>query len=238
MDYNHHDLPTTLKTVSAHESSNLMDHVSHPLRGKSQTTHYQPHLHRRSRPSTLRLEGRLSRRILRRRSPHRFPSNLRGCLCPLGRSGRNLETKISSAHKCDHSPTLTWDGSQGSAASSRSTHPQVHIRHPFSLEPALSNLSSPASLALPCVPLCPLCLVVLKFSGKPHHASAVCPSKARINPKPTLLQPLLHNCECPMNRSCGKQIHQPRTKPVIVEDTTCCVSLLTGTISGSNFAIP
>jgi hypothetical protein len=41
-----------------------------------------------------------------------------------------------------------------------------------------------------------------------------------------------------MNRSCGKQIHQPRTKPVIVEDTTCCVSLLTGTISGSNFAIP
>jgi hypothetical protein len=30
----------------------------------------------------------------------------------------------------------------------------------------------------------------------------------------------------------------PRTKPVIAEDTTCCVSLLTGTISGSKFAIP
>src|ERR1700674_5035545 len=30
----------------------------------------------------------------------------------------------------------------------------------------------------------------------------------------------------------------PRTKPVIAEDTTCCVYLLTGTISGSNFAIP
>ena len=41
-----------------------------------------------------------------------------------------------------------------------------------------------------------------------------------------------------MNFSCGKRIHHPRTKPVIVEDTTCGVSLLTGTISGSNFAIP
>jgi hypothetical protein len=41
-----------------------------------------------------------------------------------------------------------------------------------------------------------------------------------------------------MNSSCGKRIHHPRTKPVIVEDTTCGVSLLTGTISGSNFAIP
>jgi hypothetical protein len=38
--------------------------------------------------------------------------------------------------------------------------------------------------------------------------------------------------------SCGKQIHHSRTKPVIAADTTCCVSLLTGTISGSNFAIP
>jgi hypothetical protein len=30
----------------------------------------------------------------------------------------------------------------------------------------------------------------------------------------------------------------PRTKPVIVEDTTYGVSLLTDTISGSNFAFP
>jgi hypothetical protein len=41
-----------------------------------------------------------------------------------------------------------------------------------------------------------------------------------------------------MNLSCGKRIRHPRTKPVIVEDTTYSVSLLTGTISGSNFAIP
>ena len=31
---------------------------------------------------------------------------------------------------------------------------------------------------------------------------------------------------------------QPRIKPVIARDTTCSVSLLTGTICGSNFAIP
>jgi hypothetical protein len=31
---------------------------------------------------------------------------------------------------------------------------------------------------------------------------------------------------------------EPGTKPVIARDTTCSVSLLTGTICGSNFAIP
>jgi hypothetical protein len=41
-----------------------------------------------------------------------------------------------------------------------------------------------------------------------------------------------------MNSTCGKQIHHPRTKAVIAEDTTYGVSLLTGTISGSNFAFP
>jgi hypothetical protein len=56
---------------------------------------------------------------------------------------------------------------------------------------------------------------------------------------PVLLPtPSFANCEQTMNHPCGKNIHQPRIKPVIVEDTTCSVSLLTGTISGSNFAIP
>jgi hypothetical protein len=41
-----------------------------------------------------------------------------------------------------------------------------------------------------------------------------------------------------MNFPCGKRFHHPRTKAVIVEDTTYGVSLLTGTISGSNFAFP
>ena len=37
---------------------------------------------------------------------------------------------------------------------------------------------------------------------------------------------------------CGKSNPRPSIKPVIAGDTTYGVSLLTGTISGSNFAIP
>jgi hypothetical protein len=44
--------------------------------------------------------------------------------------------------------------------------------------------------------------------------------------------------ERPMNSGCGKPTRHPRIKPVIAGDTTYGVSLLTGTISGSNFAIP
>jgi hypothetical protein len=46
------------------------------------------------------------------------------------------------------------------------------------------------------------------------------------------------NCEYTMNWPCGKQIRPLRTTPVIIGDTTGCVSLLTGTIRGINFAIP
>jgi hypothetical protein len=48
------------------------------------------------------------------------------------------------------------------------------------------------------------------------------------------------NClyEPTMNSPLWKKFPHPCTKPVIVEDTTCGVSLLTDTISGSNFAIP
>jgi hypothetical protein len=47
-----------------------------------------------------------------------------------------------------------------------------------------------------------------------------------------------HFCERPVNSPCGKQVQHPRIKPVIVEDTTYGVSLLTGTIRGSKFAFP
>jgi hypothetical protein len=47
-----------------------------------------------------------------------------------------------------------------------------------------------------------------------------------------------HFCEHPVNFPCGKQVQHPRIKPVIVEDTTYGVSLLTGTIRGSKFAFP
>jgi hypothetical protein len=165
-----------------------MDHLSHPLPRQSPATQFQFDLHRRSRPSALRLQGRLPRRILRRCPAYRSPSNLRGYLCPLGYS-RRLETRISPAEK--------------SAAVN-------------TLNPA----PRPRTQALPCVPPCPLCLKPLTL------------------PLTLTLNPPTHNCERPMNSSCGKNIRHPRTKPVIVEDTTCCVSLLTGTISGSNFAFP
>jgi hypothetical protein len=48
----------------------------------------------------------------------------------------------------------------------------------------------------------------------------------------------LRFCEHTMNFACGKLIRHPRIKPAIAGDTTYSVYLLTGTISGSNFAIP
>lgn len=52
------------------------------------------------------------------------------------------------------------------------------------------------------------------------------------------ISPLPHFYERPVNFNCGKRIHHPRIKPVIAGDTTYGISLLTDTISGSNFAIP
>ncbi len=43
-----------------------MDYLSHPLSGQSQAAHHQPNLHRSSRPSAVRSQGRLPRRIERR----------------------------------------------------------------------------------------------------------------------------------------------------------------------------
>ncbi len=42
----------------------------------------------------------------------------------------------------------------------------------------------------------------------------------------------------PEKIECGKPDLRPRISPVIARDTTCSVSLLTGTIGGSNFAFP
>lgn len=48
--------------------------------------------------------------------------------------------------------------------------------------------------------------------------------------------PTIRGCAC--FSAMWKNRPELRTKPVIVRDTTCSVSLLTGTICGSNFAIP
>jgi len=165
-----------------------MDHLSHPLPRQSPATQFQFDLHRRSRPSALRLQGRLPRRILRRRSAHSSPSNLRGRVCPPGSRARISEAGISAAPKNTVAP--------------------------------LNPSPRPHTQASPCVPPCPLWLKPLTLTLK------------------STLTPPAHICERTMKHSCGKNIRHPRTKPVIVEDTTCCVSLLTGTISGSNFAIP
>jgi hypothetical protein len=72
-----------------------MDHLPHPVSGKSQAAHHQPRLHRHSRPATLRTQGRLSTRILRRHSPHSAPSDLRRYLCTpaLGRDPGSVRTR-------------------------------------------------------------------------------------------------------------------------------------------------
>ena len=75
----HHTITAKLVTD---ESNHAMDYLPHPFSGQSQATHHQPEFHRRPRPSALRSQRRLSRRILRRCSPHRAPSNLRGYLRP------------------------------------------------------------------------------------------------------------------------------------------------------------
>ena len=64
----------------------------------------------------------------------------------------------------------------------------------------------------------------------PQSIGALAPA-----PRP---QPTAAFYERSMNSGCGKPIPHPSIKPVIAGDTTYGVSLLTGTISGSNFAIP
>jgi hypothetical protein len=64
----------------------------------------------------------------------------------------------------------------------------------------------------------------------PQSIGALAPA-----PRP---QPTAAFYERSMNPGCGKPIPHPSIKPVIAGDTTYGVSLLTGTISGSNFAIP
>jgi len=62
-------------------------------------------------------------------------------------------------------------------------------------------------------------------------------NRPKIVPK---LEPLpaLSKIPSPVFSTMWKTRTQPRIKPVIARDTTYCVSPLTGTTGGSNFAIP
>jgi hypothetical protein len=93
----HHTITAKLVTD---ESNYAMDYLPHPFSGQSQTTHHQPEFHRRPRPSALRSQRRLSCRILRRCSPHRAPSNLRGYLRPPA-CRRDFRTNCSSVASRD-----------------------------------------------------------------------------------------------------------------------------------------
>jgi hypothetical protein len=239
-----------------------MDHIPHSFSDQSQTTHHQPQLHRRSWPSALRTQGRLPRRILRRRSPHRPSANLRGYLRPFagrrvfrpaqhvtlaGNSTAKPNTSTSAFRhqpapnsqtptirtQPQHNPWIAlsvrmpaapWQGREHRPSSTMPAAPWKSREYrPSSTMPAApwkSREYRPSSTA-------PRCATPMTPGFSPWNTTG--------NPKEL---PIVNICECQMNPPCGKPIRHPRTKPVIVGDTIGSVSLLTGTISGSNFAIP
>ena len=230
----HHTI--TAKLVP-NESSNPMDYLSHPFSGQSQTTHLESDLHRRPRPSALRSQRRLSRRILRRCSPHRAPSNLRGYLRPPA-CRRDFRINCSSLAPRDtaanpEAPARPF----AAAASPRSKVSAAGSPYPSpGLSLSLGSASTgPASRVCIAGRKSPTALLLLqpcrKLSPLPPHSGVgiwISPSSAVT----------LRFCEHTMNFPCGKLIRHPRIKPVIAGDTTYSVYLLTDTISGSKFAIP
>ena len=228
----HHTITAKLVTD---ESNYAMDYLPHPFSGQSQTTHHQPEFHRRPRPSALRSQRRLSRRILRRCSPHRAPSNLRGYLRPPA-CRRDFRINCSSLAPRDtaanpEAPARPF----AAAASPRSKISAAGSRYP---SPGLSlSLGSAFDRTGVYGVYCrrksatPLLRPRRTLSQLPPHSGAgiwTSPSSAVT----------LRFCEHTMNCPCGKLIRHPRIKPVIAGDTTYSVYLLTDTISGSKFAIP
>jgi hypothetical protein len=117
-------------------------------------------------------------------------------------------------------------------------------RHPVSKIPCHSEPAKPEGNLLP---------ASTRQNPRPHNVGLLNRGRAALQRRVSYLEEMLALAhwlrtsiarpafsfyECHMNSSCGKRTRQPRIKPVIVEDTTYSVSLLTGTISGSNFAIP
>jgi hypothetical protein len=228
----HHTITAKLVT---NESNNAMDYLPHPFSCQSQATDHQPEFHRRPRPSALRSQRRLSRRILRRCSPHRAPSNLRGYLRPpAGR--RDFRINCSSV-----TPRDTAANPEAPArlfavtASPRSKISATGSRYP---SPGLSLSLGSASTG-------PASTVFTAGERRPHHCFGHAATSPHYIPPSGVgiwISPLPRRhprfCEHSMNSPCGKLIRHPRIKPVIAGDTTYGVYLLTGTISGSNFAIP
>ena len=153
-----HNHTITAKLVTD-ESNNAMDYLPHPFFGQSQTTHQQSDLHRLPRPSALRSQRRLSRRILRRCSAHRAPSNLRGYLRPpAGR--RDFRINCSSV-----APRNT------AANPEAPTRPVAATASPCSkISAAGSRYPGPGvSLALGSVSAGPVPTVFIAGESRPHH---------------------------------------------------------------------
>ena len=300
-----------------------MDHVPHPFSGQSQTTHHQPRLHRRARPSTLRPQGRLPRRILRRCSSHRASANLRGYLCPSARrrNSRAHHHPVAGKFTVTRNPAATSSHCfLSSSSQTSSTRPQSSTRSALALRLSWTRFvctgsdpramlkelgrraffrrcndarmdcpaafgwhSAPSTTAFnrpeafgwrsasraamkaflliralarevpktPNIISSKSTLTSTTTTAVPHQLQQTRPRHNRLHNRgrAALQRRVTHTktigalapapiCEQNMNPTCGKTDHRPRIKPVIAGDTTCSVSPLTATISGSNFAIP
>ena len=193
-------------------------------------------LHRSSRPATLRTQGRLSCRIERRRSQHRAPADLRGYLRafasrPDSSSGRDFRAaRHSPIRNSDPGRNLpaVWDPAparDSHALAPASPHPQV--------SPTLSR--PPQSDPRPSLSLDRLHRSWRNrrwSSRRPEWWDRLFSARQTAGDRPT------GNWQLAASNCCGKPIWHARTKPAIAGDTTCGVSLLTDTITGSKFAIP
>jgi hypothetical protein len=217
-----------------------MDHLPHPFPGQSQTTQHQPHLHRCSRSSSFRPQRRLSRRILRRCIAHRSLPNLRGHLRPsdlrindvrfnhVRYSLRIEPNRTVSGRLADSSDLYTCAPRTPLIESLKSVKRAGFFQscvRPLP-HPEISATRAPSSQSGP-----RRTLPLRESDAQEVYDSDLCLQNF-------ILSSLVKFCERPVNFPCGKIIPDPRTNPVIVGDTTCSVSPLTGTISGSNFAIP
>ncbi len=186
--------------TSTYESSQPMDHLSHSLSGQSQATQQQPQLHRRSRASALRIEGRLSRRIFRRRSQYRASSDLRGYLCALA------SRPCRDPGKCGN--VRLFHGSRSArnfaAPQEISTHRSVAARAPREF-PAPANFRSqtgPAvSRPLFVIPRPALCLTIWEM-----------PTFTRRHPERSRFSGVAK--DLPLNRlRASAKLHRHRTAP-------------------------
>jgi hypothetical protein len=201
-----------------------------------------------------RLHSGLPGRVLRRRSPHRAPSDIRGHLRPptgtrdSGTARESRDRLAPATPRPQITATLSRPPQPRSQPPLAVNKPSRRLAWDFTghwqlaTGNCLGNRGRAALQRRVKLPKTIWALAPAIASRESRHRSAA--AAGTLSPTPWVLTghcpPTTAHCLCerPVNSPCGKQIHHPRIKPVIVEDTTYGVSLLTATISGSNFAIP